>query len=221
MTVCIFQKASSTSNALQSFVCAYTDIHTYIQKYFLCPFQWASSTEDALQIFIHAYTHTFVYITLSMPSFYGLLVLQMPFKVSYVHIQTYIHTYRNIFYVIFQWASGTANGLQFFIHAYMYTLIYIPLSMSSFYGLLVLRMALKASYIHTCTHILQRNRIIRTYLIFFSSRRSSSHIHAYKQEYVLALLMGTHARLGANSPVFMLNHQITWNISEIVKAQRW
>jgi hypothetical protein len=41
------------------------------------------------------------------------------------------------------------------------------------------------------------------------------------QDFVEAFMMGTHARLGANSPVLLLNHDIAVSIAQIIIADRW
>ncbi len=41
------------------------------------------------------------------------------------------------------------------------------------------------------------------------------------QGFVEAFMMGTHARLGAHSPVLLLDHDIAVSIAQIIMADRW
>jgi hypothetical protein len=41
------------------------------------------------------------------------------------------------------------------------------------------------------------------------------------QGFVEAFMMGTHARLGAHSPVLLLDHDIAASIAQIIIADRW
>jgi hypothetical protein len=46
-------------------------------------------------------------------------------------------------------------------------------------------------------------------------------LHAYIQDFVEAFMMGTHSRLGANSPLLLLDHDIAASIAQIIIADRW
>ena len=41
------------------------------------------------------------------------------------------------------------------------------------------------------------------------------------QGFVLALVMGTHSRLGADSPVLLLHHDVVVSIADILMADIW
>jgi hypothetical protein len=44
---------------------------------------------------------------------------------------------------------------------------------------------------------------------------------AFWQDFVMALMMGTHARLGAHSPVLLLDPCLAVSIAQIIIADRW
>ena len=41
------------------------------------------------------------------------------------------------------------------------------------------------------------------------------------QDFVLALMMGTHLRLGADSPVLLLDAYVAASIADTIMADRW
>ncbi len=47
------------------------------------------------------------------------------------------------------------------------------------------------------------------------------YICAYIQDYVMALMMGTHSRLGADSPVLLLDPLVAESIAQIIIADKW
>ncbi len=47
------------------------------------------------------------------------------------------------------------------------------------------------------------------------------HSHIYIQDYVTALMMGTHSRLGADSPVLLLDPLVAACIAQIIIADKW
>ncbi len=47
------------------------------------------------------------------------------------------------------------------------------------------------------------------------------YIHPYIQDYVMTFMMGTHPRLGADSPVLLLDHDIAVCIAQIIIADKW
>jgi hypothetical protein len=44
---------------------------------------------------------------------------------------------------------------------------------------------------------------------------------AFTQDFVEAFMMGTHARLGAHSPVLLLDPYLAVSIAQIIIADRW
>jgi hypothetical protein len=61
------------------------------------------------------------------------------------------------------------------------------------------------TYLHVHTYI-----CMRTYL----------YIHTYIQDYVMAFMMGTHSRLGADSPVLLLDPLVAACIAQIIIADK-
>ncbi len=59
--------------------------------------------------------------------------------------------------------------------------------------------------------------------------RAYIHMHActyfyiltYIQDYVMAFMMGTHSRLGADSPLLLLDRDIAVCIAQIIIADKW
>ncbi len=47
------------------------------------------------------------------------------------------------------------------------------------------------------------------------------HTHTYIQDYVMAFMMGTHSRLGADSSVLLLDRDIAACIAQIIIADKW
>jgi hypothetical protein len=45
--------------------------------------------------------------------------------------------------------------------------------------------------------------------------------YTYIQDYVMAFMMGTHARLGADSPVLLLDPLVAACIAQIIIADKW
>ena len=43
----------------------------------------------------------------------------------------------------------------------------------------------------------------------------------YVQDFVVAFMMGTHSRLGADSPLRLLDHDVASSIARIMIADRW
>ncbi len=56
------------------------------------------------------------------------------------------------------------------------------------------------AYIHTCVQM---------------------YIYTYIQDYVMAFMMGTHSRLGADSPVLLLDPLVAACIGQIIIADKW
>ncbi len=46
-------------------------------------------------------------------------------------------------------------------------------------------------------------------------------VHKFTQDFVVACMMGTHARLGAYSPVLLLDPHLAVSIAQIIIADRW
>ncbi len=47
------------------------------------------------------------------------------------------------------------------------------------------------------------------------------YIYTYTQDYVMAFMMGTHSRLGADSPVLLLDPLVAACIAQIIIADKW
>ncbi len=47
------------------------------------------------------------------------------------------------------------------------------------------------------------------------------YVHTRVQDYVMALMMGTHARLGAHSRVLLLDRDVVVSIAHMIIADRW
>jgi hypothetical protein len=47
------------------------------------------------------------------------------------------------------------------------------------------------------------------------------YIFTYIQDYVMAFMMGTHSRLGADSPVLLLDPLVAASIAQFIIADKW
>ena len=48
-----------------------------------------------------------------------------------------------------------------------------------------------------------------------------THTYIHMQDFVEAFMMGTHARLGADSPVLLLDPLVAASIAQIIMADKW
>jgi hypothetical protein len=84
-------------------------------------------------------------------------------------------------------------------------------------------------YIHTHT-----NSAVRMCVFIYSACAGLCALESYNvgrapsdgacessQDFVEAFMMGTHARLGAHSPVLLLDHDIAVSIAQIIIADKW
>ncbi len=55
----------------------------------------------------------------------------------------------------------------------------------------------------------------------YTFMRTYLYMHTYIQDYVMAFMMGTHSRLGADSPVLLLDPLVAACIAQIIIADKW
>ncbi len=48
-----------------------------------------------------------------------------------------------------------------------------------------------------------------------------AYVHVHTQDYVMAFMMGTHSRLGADSPVLLLDPLVAASIAQIIIDDKW
>jgi hypothetical protein len=77
------------------------------------------------------------------------------------------------------------------------------------------------AYQHACMHIwtFATAMLIGTYLHVHTCMHM--YIYTYIQDYVMAFMMGTHSRLGADSPVLLLDPLVAASIAQIIIADKW
>jgi len=85
------------------------------------------------------------------------------------------------------------------------------------------------SHVHTCMHT-YTHTYMYTYADLcdglhdghaFSCIRTYTRAYTHIQDYVTAFMMGTHSRLGADSPVLLLDPLVAESIAQIIIADKW
>ncbi len=106
-----------------------------------------------------------------------------------------------------------------YVDAYIYTYIYIcpERTCSDFQAYVyvyIVRMFLcvQARFLHSLP--------TASYVPFIGHKVAQTS-YTSTQEFVEALMMGTHARLGAHSPVLLLDPDLAVSIAQMIIADRW